>query len=275
MEPRGVPLEPVLRENPGPTRLLRLLDGLEPPAGAVTLLLAAGATAAEALRNGESPALRLTIEALLGKTGCSEEGLALFWSEELAYALRPPLPPSETRRANGWETGWLLEILGRPHLLGVLLLRRGGYAVGVFEGDLLVASKAGTRFVKNRHRKGGQSQRRFDRIREKQVDELFEKTCAVANERLTPYRSRLEALFLGGDRHTVQAFRPECRWLQEFGNRVQVRFLNTPEPRHETLNLAYDLIWRSEWTELRREGAGNRDQGTGIRQRETGTEGKQ
>ncbi|HVC30412.1 MAG TPA: Vms1/Ankzf1 family peptidyl-tRNA hydrolase [Steroidobacteraceae bacterium] len=251
MELAAIQLERVRAETPGPARLLRLLETLDPPPGAITLLLAAGAAAAESCRPDDSPALRATLQALLGKSGVAESGLALFWSHRLAYALRAPLPPPETCRLDGWETGWLLELLGRPHLLGVFLLRRGGYTVGIFEGDLLVASKSGTRFVKNRHRKGGQSQRRFDRIREKQVDELFEKACLVARERLAPFSGRIEALFLGGDRHTVQAFRPECRFLQEFGDRLQARFLNTPEPRHETLKLACDMIWRSDWIELR------------------------
>ena len=248
--PLGPSLEPAHREDPGPGRLLRLLDELEAPPGAKTLLLAARATAAEALQAGDSPPLRATLTSLLDKHGRAGAGLVLFWSEAFAYAVRPPLPPPATGRRDGWDVSCLLEMLGHPHLVGVVLLRRGGYAVGVFQGDRLVASKVGTRFVKNRHRKGGQSQRRFDRIREKQVDELFDKACLVARERLTPYAGQLEALFLGGDRHTVQAFQPECRFLQEFAARLQARFLTTPEPRHETLKLAYDMIWRSEWTEL-------------------------
>jgi hypothetical protein len=262
MTPNADPLQPVHVEEPGPARLLRLLDGLDPPPAASTLVLVAGAMASSVLRPEDPPALRATLQSLLGKERSAPSGLALFWSDSLAYALRPPLPPRETMRLDGWETAWLLEILGRQHLLGVLLLRRGGYAVGVFEGDMLVASKAGTRFVKNRHRKGGQSQRRFDRIREKQIDELFEKACLVATDRLAPYAARLEALFLGGDRHTVQAFRPQCRVLAGFGERLQARFLTTPEPRHETLKLAYAMIWRSEWTELRAQRGDEREQTT-------------
>jgi hypothetical protein len=192
-----------------------------------------------------------TIRALVDPKAGLPLGLVLFWSPDLAFAVRPPFPPTLYECRDGWDTGPLLDQLGRPHTLGILLLRRGGFSVGVFEGDVLIDSKTGTRFVKNRHRKGGQSQRRFDRIREKQVDELFAKTCGAAWDKLGPRLPNLDAVFFGGDRHTVQAFQNECGRLTALGDRLQKRFLPTPEPRQETLKLAYAMIWRSDWTELR------------------------
>ncbi|MGI8551476.1 MAG: Vms1/Ankzf1 family peptidyl-tRNA hydrolase [Dehalococcoidia bacterium] len=244
-------LLPIHREEPGPRRLLRLLDGLDGPAMSLTLTLSAGAGADQVLNAQDPPGLRATLATLLGTNAAAPAGLVLFWSSELAYAVRPPLAPAHPERRNGWRVEGLLDLLGSQHTLGVFLLRRGGYVVGIYSGDLLVASKAGTRFVKNRHRKGGQSQRRFDRIREKQVDELFDQACRVARERIEPYAASLAALFTGGDRRTVAAFLDQCPYLRDLPARVQGRFINTPEPRHDTLKLAYDLIWRSEWTELR------------------------
>jgi len=227
-----------------------LMDGLEAPEGALTFIASSGATL-----TGLSHEYALPPYASLGgdarADGSFPHGLVLFWSPNLAFAVRPPLPPGENAMFVGWDQRSLLDILGSQNLVAVLLLRRGGFSVGVFQGDLLVSSKTGRRFVKNRHRKGGQSQRRFDRIREKQVDELFDKTCELAWKTLSPFLPRLEAVFLGGDRRTVQAFRAQCAYLNRFGVRLQERFLPTPEPRQETLRLAYDMIWRSEWTELR------------------------
>ena len=53
--------------------------------------------------------------------------------------------------------------------VGVLLVRLGGYAAGVFDGDRLVASKVGSRQVHGRSAAGGRSQQRFARRREGQV----------------------------------------------------------------------------------------------------------
>ena len=57
--------------------------------------------------------------------------------------------------------GPLLDALGEDHVVAVLLVRLGGFAVGVFEGERLAASKVGSRFVKGRHKKGGSSANRF------------------------------------------------------------------------------------------------------------------
>ena len=93
----------------------------------------------------------------------------------------------------------LLEAVEEDHLVAVLLVRLGGYAVGVFDGERLVTSKVGSRFVKNRHKKGGSSSNRFRRRREEQAKALIEEAADVAAAVLTP--TPFSAL--GGDRSAV------------------------------------------------------------------------
>ena len=87
--------------------------------------------------------------------------------------------------------------------MAVLLVRMGGYAVGVFEGEQLVASKVGTRFVKGRHKKGGSSANRFRRRRGEQERELVDAAAVEAARVLGPWRGRVEHVALGGDRSAV------------------------------------------------------------------------
>ena len=56
--------------------------------------------------------------------------------------------------------------------LGVLLIRRGGYAVGLARGAAFAESKVGKRHVQSRTAAGGWSQQRFARRRGNQADEL-------------------------------------------------------------------------------------------------------
>jgi hypothetical protein len=129
----------------------------------------------------------------------------------------------------------LVDLIERPRVFVAFLLRFGGFACGVFHGDKLIASKVGQRFVKNRNRKGGQSQRRFERIREKQVHELFAKACGAFAETVAAHESRVERVFLGGSRQTLVAFRKECAHLGRFD--VSARLLNVPgEPRRASLD---------------------------------------
>jgi Actinobacteria/chloroflexi VLRF1 release factor len=140
------------------------------------------------------------------------------------------------------RVGPLLEELAEDHLVAALLVRLGGYAVGVFDGEALVASKVGSRFVKGRHKKGGRSSNRFRRRREEQARTLIDEAARVAVTVLGPWRDRVEFAALGGDRTTVEAVlaaEPELAWLRE---RALERFFTVPEPRLRVLEkLPYDL----------------------------------
>jgi len=141
----------------------------------------------------------------------------------------------------------LIAILERPRVYAALLLRLGGFSVGFFRGESLVEDKTDQHFVKNRHKKGGQSQRRFERIREKQVHELFGKACTTAREHLMPYEDEIEHVFFGGDRHTLQAFRKECTYFERFGDRVAARVLPVAgDPRRTSLDAVPREVWSSE-----------------------------
>ena len=78
-------------------------------------------------------------------------------------------------------------MLDTEYVLGIVLLRLGRYAIGVLRGNRLIASKTDSRYMKNRHRAGGQSQRRFERSRERLIRELYDKTCEMARTVFAPY----------------------------------------------------------------------------------------
>jgi len=59
-----------------------------------------------------------------------------------------------------------------PQAIALILVRRGGYAVGLGSGAELIAHKVGTRYVQSRTAAGGWSQHRFARRRDNQADAL-------------------------------------------------------------------------------------------------------
>ena len=128
------------------------------------------------------------------------------------------------------------------HLVAVLLVRLGGYAVGVFDGEQLVASKVGSRFVKNRHKKGGSSSNRFRRRRDEQAKALVEEAAEVAAAVLTRgATSRVQRARRRPVARSTAFWRrsAELAWLRE---RAIPRFLTVPEPRLRVLEaLPYDL----------------------------------
>ncbi len=140
------------------------------------------------------------------------------------------------------RAGPLLDALEAESTVAVLLVRLGGYAIGVFEGERLVASKVGSRFVKGRHKKGGSSANRFRRRREEQERELIDAAAAETARVLGPWRERVAHVALGGDRSAVARVlesRPDLAWLQPL---ALERFFDVPEPRLRVLEaLPYQL----------------------------------
>lgn len=136
----------------------------------------------------------------------------------------------------------LLDALAAEHTVAALLVRLGGYAVGVFEGERLVASRVGARFVKGRHKKGGSSANRFRRRREEQERDLVDEAAEVAARVLEPWRGKVDFVALGGDRIAVSrvlSARADLAWLEPL---ALARFFTVPEPRQRVLEaLPYDL----------------------------------
>ncbi|MET0765784.1 MAG: acVLRF1 family peptidyl-tRNA hydrolase [Blastococcus sp.] len=91
-----------------------------------------------------------------------------------------------------------------PHRAAVLLVRRGRWAVGVFDGSDLVVSKVDARQVQGRTAAGGWSQQRFARRRGHQTDAVVEHAVETAARVLLPHTGSVEALFTGGDRGLVE-----------------------------------------------------------------------
>ncbi len=97
----------------------------------------------------------------------------------------------------------VVEHVQRRRRIGILLVRRSGHAVGVFEGADLVTSKVDSTYVQGTTKAGGSSQKRYSRRRDNQATNAFAHAADVAVRILGG--ERLDALVAGGDREAVKA----------------------------------------------------------------------
>src|SRR5438105_11487733 len=182
--------------------------------------------------------LRKRLEPHQGAPGHTiyEAGSARIELPEEGLTVRPPFGLAHEGSYETVELAPLFEALSEDRVVAVLLVRLGGFAVGVFEGERLVASKVGSRFVKGRHKKGGSSANRFRRRRDEQARALIEEAAEVAERVLEPWRDRVEFAALGGDRAAIDrvlATSAELAWLAE---RALPRFFVVPDPRQAVLD---------------------------------------
>ena len=181
------------------------------------------------------------LEGSPGATTYRDDAARIETADE-TMVVRPPFGLAHEAEYDRVELGPLREALAAERIVAVLLVSLGGYAVGVLDGERLVASKVGTRFVKGRHKKGGSSANRFRRRREEQARALVDEAAATAAAVLDPWREQVQFVALGGDRAAVAEMferHPPLAWLREH---ALPRFFPISRPRHETLRrLPYDL----------------------------------
>jgi hypothetical protein len=188
--------------------------------------------------------VRKRLEPLEGTAGSTvyADGAVQIQSATEKLLVRPSFGLAHAGSYDSVHVGPLLEEIARDHVIAVVLVRLGGYAVGVFEGEVLAVSKADSRFVKNRHKQGGSSANRFRRRRDEQAKALIEEAAEVAARVLTPWQGRARFAALGGDRTAIDlvlAEKRELAWLRE---RSLPRFFTVEEPRRRVLDaLPYDL----------------------------------
>lgn len=97
----------------------------------------------------------------------------------------------------------VLSHLERPWRLGVVLVRRGGFAVAYVVGTAVVEAKTGRRHVQGKTKAGGWSQQRFANRRDNQARVAFEAAAGYVEQLLLPRRSTLDLVASGGDRRAV------------------------------------------------------------------------
>ena len=181
------------------------------------------------------------IEGEPGRTTFADEAVRIETAGE-TITVRPPFGLAHEGAYEVVELEPLFEALAADHVVAALLVRLGGYAVGVFEGERLVASKVGSRFVKGRHKKGGSSSGRFRRRREEQARELIDEAAEVAARVLEAWRDRVQFVALGGDRTAVDRVLAASPELGRLSERALPRFFSVRDPRQAVLQrLPYDL----------------------------------
>ena len=137
-----------------------------------------------------------------------------------------------------------------PRAVGVLLVRLGGYAAGVFTGypPALADAKVGSRLVHGRSAAGGWSQHRFARRREKQASEALQAAASAAADVFGRKGGRgarpgetLDAVVLGGDKRAMAELRQDPR-LAPYLAIATDRFLTVPDPKRAVLEAAPRLF---------------------------------
>jgi Actinobacteria/chloroflexi VLRF1 release factor len=131
--------------------------------------------------------------------------------------------------------------LRHPWRIGIVLVRRGGFAVARLVGAETVAVKVGKRHVQSRTKAGGWSQQRFARRRSNQAQVAFDAATQYVEDLLLPYANELDLLATGGDRQAVATVL-SAPTLQPLTTLPQRYLTVSGDPRREVLTRAVSEV---------------------------------
>jgi len=100
----------------------------------------------------------------------------------------------------------LKEMLKEKKLYGLIVLDRREATIGLLRGKRIEVLAYKTSTVPGKHRQGGQSSVRFERLREIAIHEFYKRVGDAATEAFLPYKDELMGILIGGPSPTKEEF---------------------------------------------------------------------
>jgi hypothetical protein len=140
--------------------------------------------------------------------------------------------PFDASYAGAADASAFADAVTPPGTWGVLLVRKGGFAVARLKAGAIVEHKIGQRHVQGRTKAGGQSQQRFARRRDNQARQAYE---AAAEHAARILGSTSMSVVTGGDHAAVDEVLSDPRLSRLT---VSAPWLAVPDPRRAVLDAA-------------------------------------
>lgn len=167
-------------------------------------------------KNAVQTALMMAMDRLSMLAKVPPNGLALFCGvdmstgKDICVMFSPPEPVNVFfyRTDKQFHTEFLEEMLEEKEVYGLIIVERDEATIGVLKGTRIEMLENMTGYVPGKHSKGGQSQRRFDRVIEQMVDEFFKHVGERVNRHLLPLVEQgvLKGIILGGPGYSKKDF---------------------------------------------------------------------
>lgn len=139
----------------------------------------------------------------------SPTGMALFYDmkrlEMVRMLMTPPFPIVESRWKldRVFDTAQLQELLEQNKVFCILSAHAGETFIGISNREAFIDYKVVRSSVKEKHRKGGWSQRRFERLRDEDIKHHAEKARGVFEALVDDYKDELKMVVASGEHNLI------------------------------------------------------------------------
>jgi len=210
-------------------------------------------------------ALSAAIDRLTMIRQVPKNGLAVFCGinedteDNIAIVLSPPdpVPVFFYRTDKEFHTEFLEPMVEEQDVYGIIIIERDEATIGLLKPSGVQVLDEIEWYIPGKHHKGGQSQRRFDRIIEQMVEEFYKHVAEKANNYFIPLieEKKLKGVIIAGPGYAKQDF------LKEAGNLdYRIRQLIMGEPidvsyqgyvgLREVVMKAKDLLTKHKFVEV-------------------------
>ena len=175
-------------------------------------------------------ALDLAVRKLKEIGTTPENGLAVFSGfvtsedgrESLeAWAIEPPkvLKVGTYRCDQTFLLGPLIEMLESDSVYGLLIIELNEASIGILDGNNIRMLKHIYSGVPGKHKTGGQSAQRFERVRDSKAKEFYKKTAEYM-KKLFWDNKKLKGILIGGPIPTKEKFMVQSQLVTQLRNKV-------------------------------------------------------
>lgn len=156
-------------------------------------------------------------------------------------AIAPPFPITESGRSA--EFGQLRDIVDADARVLVVDLHAGKARIGLARDEQLESSRTVSRYVRGRHRAGGQSANRFKRNREQWQQKFNAKLADAVEELNHDARTRADWLAVAGDRNAAKSWAKDTDIVSRTGLKLLPRSFDSRANDRSALSRLVREVW--------------------------------
>ncbi len=140
----------------------------------------------------------------------SPTGMALFYDMKRMGMVRmlmtPPFPIAESgwKLDRAFDTLQLQELLEQNLAICIVLAHAGETFIGISNRESFIDHKVVRSSVKEKHTKGGWSQRRFERLRDEDIKHHAEKARSVFESLVDEYKAEIKMVVASGEHNLIK-----------------------------------------------------------------------
>ncbi len=159
-------------------------------------------------RDAVETALSMAVDRLSKIPKVPQNGLVIFagidpdTGDQVSFVFSPPDPvPLYYYRTDKWfHTEFLEPMVEESEVYGIIIIERDQATIALLKPSGFIILEEIEDYIPGKHSKGGQSQRRYDRIIEQMVEDFYKKVGERASKYLIPLldEGKLKGILVGG-----------------------------------------------------------------------------